>query len=96
MAKITIEIDGSSALLKIDGKEVKELSSFSADFYRYEDRSNKRTYDDIFFSYSVKDSDNGEFPSQTTYHYLPSKASFDSGKTGVDTKNPTRSDYGRM
>ena len=34
MAKINIEIDGKNAVLKIDNKEVENLSSFMVDFYK--------------------------------------------------------------
>lgn len=96
MAKIVIEIDGKNASLKIDGKEVGNLSSFFADFC-----ADCRGYDGTIqnaldFSYTVKNEENPEFPSRVSFYYVPATAAFTEGKYHVDTKNPTREDYGRM
>lgn len=96
MAKISIEIDGKNAILKIDDKEVENLSSFGVNFYKYDCRCDGMVDNWVDFSYSVKDKNNNEFPSLTTYFYEPSKASFSDGVKMVDVKHPTRADYGRM
>lgn len=96
MAKIVIEIDGKDASLKIDGKEVNNLSSFSADFYRDDCGGDGRVENYIYFGYTIKNENDGEFPSSTSFKYLPASASFDKGKACVDTRHPTKGDYGRM
>jgi hypothetical protein len=96
MAKILIEIDGRDASVKVDGKEIENLSSFYASFYSDDCRCDGTVENYVAFDYSVKDKDNGEFPSVTRYCYEPSKASFEEGKKMVDTKHPTIGDYGRM
>lgn len=96
MAKIIIEIDGKDASIKIDGKEVDNLSGFYADFYKGACRCDGEIENDLFFSYTVKNEDESEFPSNTSYRYVPSKASFEDGKKQVDTRHPSKGDYGRM
>ena len=96
MAKIVIEIDGKDAIVKIDGKEVDNLASFIVDFYKYDCRCDGTPDTWMNFSYSVKDFDNKEFPSLTTYYYEPAKACFGEGKKTVDTKHPTKGDFERM
>lgn len=96
MAKINIEIDGKNALLKIDNKEVENLSSSMVDFYKNNYGCDGTVDNFVGFSYSVKDKNNDEFPSLTTYFYEPSKASFGDGVKMVDVKHPTKADYGRM
>ena len=96
MAKIVIEIDGKDASLKIDGKEVENLSGFCADFYKGVYRYDGKIESDLSFFYTVKNGSDGEFPSSTSYNYVPSKASFEDGKKQVDTRHPSKGDYGRM
>ena len=96
MAKIVIEIDGNNASVRIDGKDVENLSSFNANFYKEDCGCDGQFNNWMNFSYSVKDFDNKEFPSLTTYFYEPAKACFSDGKKMVDTKHPTIGDFERM
>lgn len=96
MAKILIEIDGKNASVKVDGKDIENLSSFYASFYKDDCGCDGIVDNCVIFDYAVKNENNGEFPSVTRYYYEPSKASFGEGKKMVDTKHPTIGDYGRM
>lgn len=96
MAKINIEIDGKNAILKIDGKEVENLSSFRAMFFKDDCYCDGRVQNYVDLTYCVDNETNDEFPSQTRFEYRPATASFDDGKKVVNTKSPTVSDYGRM
>ncbi len=90
MSKIVIEIDDNVFSLKIDGNEVKDLSSISLYGYRY-----CNCGDDICFSYEVspEKGEKEDFRRNVRYIYDPAKASFGEGKLVVNTKHPTKEDY---
>lgn len=90
MAKIVIEIDGKVPSLKIDDKEIENLSYFDVSAWKTEENS------DVFFSYTVREPKDGDFRSCTTFTYIPATASFNKGKATIDKKNPTMKDYRNM
>lgn len=96
MAKITIDIDGKDASVKIDGKDVANLASFGVTFWKDVCGCDGRVNNEIYFGYTVKNDGEGEFPSSTRYKYNPATASFDAGKNVVNLKSPTSNDYKGM